>query len=99
MYLDSCLGNLHLESCNPVFHGYFGYRPCRSEANGVPFLVPVKDFSPLVKESLKRISDLTIREKVCLYPFVILIIVLGFYPNVVLNIFSPSLKIIIEGIE
>ena len=53
-------------------------------------------FGDLIKESIKRISDLSLREKFCLYPFVILIIFLGFYPLIVLNIFSPSLELLIE---
>ena len=56
-------------------------------------------FGELVKESLKRISDVSIREKLCLYPLAILVIVLGLYPNIALNMFSPSLKVLIEGLE
>ena len=56
-------------------------------------------FGDLIKESIKRISDLSLREKFCLYPFVILIIFLGFYPLIVLNIFSPSLGLLIESLE
>ena len=56
-------------------------------------------FGELVKESLKRISDVSIREKLCLYPLAILVIVLGLYPNIALNMFSPTLKVLIEGLE
>ena len=56
-------------------------------------------FGELVKESLKRISDISIREKLCLYPLAILVIVLGLYPNIALNMFSPTLKVLIEGLE
>ena len=56
-------------------------------------------FGELVKESLKRISDVSIREKLCLYPLVILVVTLGLYPNIALNMFSPSLNILIEGLE
>ena len=56
-------------------------------------------FGELVKESIKRIADLSIREKFCLYPFVFLVILLGVYPNLMLNIFSPTLKVLIEGLE
>ena len=35
-------------------------------------------FGELVKESIKRIADLSIREKFCLYPFVFLVILLEF---------------------
>ena len=56
-------------------------------------------FGELVKESLKRISDVSIREKLCLYPLAILVIVLGLYPNIALNMFSPNLKVLIEGLE
>ena len=56
-------------------------------------------FGDLIKESIKRISDLSLREKLCLYPFVILIIFLGFYPLIVLNMFSPSLELLIESLE
>ena len=63
------------------------------------FLYKRMIFGDLIKESIKRISDLSLREKFCLYPFVILIIFLGFYPLIVLNIFSPSLELLIESLE
>ena len=52
-------------------------------------------YGELVKESIKRISDLSMREKFCLYPLAIFVVFLGFYPNLVLDIFSPSLRILI----
>jgi NADH-quinone oxidoreductase subunit M len=42
-------------------------------------------FGALTKESLKGILDLNLREKIVLYPLIILIIVFGFYPAPILD--------------
>ncbi|MFC3705903.1 NADH-quinone oxidoreductase subunit M [Devosia honganensis] len=42
-------------------------------------------FGALTKESLKGILDLSLREKVVLYPLLVLIVVFGFYPAPILD--------------
>ncbi|MNY45425.1 NADH:ubiquinone oxidoreductase subunit M [compost metagenome] len=42
-------------------------------------------FGALTKESLKGILDLNLREKVILYPLIVLTIVFGFYPAPILD--------------
>ena len=42
-------------------------------------------FGALTKESLKGILDLNLREKVTLYPLIVMIIVFGFYPAPILD--------------
>jgi NADH-quinone oxidoreductase subunit M len=42
-------------------------------------------FGALTKESLKGILDLDLREKVILYPLIVLTIVFGFYPAPILD--------------
>src|SRR5690606_35418663 len=43
------------------------------------------NFGALTKESLKGILDLSLREKVVLYPLLVLIVVFGFYPAPMLD--------------
>jgi NADH-quinone oxidoreductase subunit M len=42
-------------------------------------------FGALTKDSLKGILDLSLREKVVLYPLIVLTVVFGFYPSPVLD--------------
>ena len=44
----------------------------------------------LIKENLKRINDLSLREKFCLYPLVLLIIIFGIYPKPILETYSVT---------
>ena len=44
----------------------------------------------LIKENLKRINDLSLREKFCLYPLVLLIIVFGIYPKPITETYSVT---------
>ena len=44
----------------------------------------------LIKENLKRINDLTVREKFCLYPLVLLIVVFGIYPKPILETYGVA---------
>ncbi len=44
----------------------------------------------LIKENLKRINDLSLREKFCLYPLVLLIVIFGIYPKPILEIYGPT---------
>ncbi len=45
----------------------------------------------LIKENLKRINDLTIREKFCLYPLVLLILVFGIYPKPLIETYGATI--------
>jgi NADH-quinone oxidoreductase subunit M len=42
-------------------------------------------FGALTKDSLKAILDLNLREKIILYPLIVLTIVFGFYPSPILD--------------
>jgi len=44
----------------------------------------------LIKENLKRIDDLSLREKFCLYPLVLLILISGIYPKPILETFGAT---------
>ncbi len=44
----------------------------------------------LIKENLKRIDDLSLREKFCLYPLVLLIIIFGIYPKPILETYGAT---------
>ena len=44
----------------------------------------------LIKENLKRIDDLSLREKFCLYPLVLLIITFGIYPKPILETYGAT---------
>ena len=45
----------------------------------------------LIKENLKRIDDLSLREKFCLYPLVLLIIIFGIYPKPILETYGATI--------
>ena len=45
----------------------------------------------LVKENLKRINDLNLREKFCLYPLVLLIIIFGIYPKPIIETYDVTI--------
>jgi NADH-quinone oxidoreductase subunit M len=49
-------------------------------------------FGALEKETLKSLLDLTTREKVLLYPLVVLTIFFGVYPAPVLDVIGPSVE-------
>ena len=44
----------------------------------------------LIKENLKRINDLSLREKFCLYPLVLLIVMFGIYPKPILETYGAT---------
>ena len=46
----------------------------------------------LVKENLKRIDDLSLREKFCLYPLVLLIILFGIYPKPIIETYAVTVS-------
>ena len=53
---------------------------------------------PLEKESMRRMLDLTGREKVILIPLVVLTILFGIFPNPVLNVTDASVNALISDI-
>ncbi len=54
-------------------------------------------FGDLIKESLKAITDMTAREKWIFAPLVVMTILLGVYPDLVLDITGPSVEALLEG--
>ncbi|WP_269929747.1 NADH-quinone oxidoreductase subunit M [Aminobacter sp. HY435] len=55
-------------------------------------------FGALTKESLKGLFDLSVREKVVLYPLVILVIFYGVYPTPVFDVTTASVKALINNV-
>ncbi len=55
-------------------------------------------FGDLIKENLKRINDLSVREKLCLYPLVALVIFFGVCPMPIIDIFSPAVQSLISSL-
>ena len=56
-------------------------------------------FTGVVAEENKVLSDLTVREVSLLAPLVILVLVIGLYPNVLLDKIAPSTEQILDRIE
>ena len=50
----------------------------------------VSEIDKIIKENLKRISDLSLREKFCLYPLVLLIVIFGIYPKPILETYGAT---------
>jgi NADH-quinone oxidoreductase subunit M len=55
-------------------------------------------FGDLIKESLKTITDMNMRERLMMAPLIILTIVLGIYPALVLDIIGPSVSALLENV-
>ena len=53
----------------------------------------------LIKENLKRINDLTLREKFCLYPLVLLIILFGIYPKPIIETYDVTIADFIQKLN
>ncbi len=53
----------------------------------------------LIKESLKTIVDMNLREKIIFTPLVIMTILLGVYPSLVLDIIGPTVNALVESYE
>jgi NADH-quinone oxidoreductase subunit M len=53
-------------------------------------------FGDLIKESLKSISDMTLRERAIFAPLVVMTILLGVYPSLVTDIIGPSVEALIQ---
>lgn len=56
-------------------------------------------FGVLLNEKLKNILDLDIREKIVLYPLIIIIIFIGIFPNIFLDPMRLSIELIISNYE
>jgi NADH-quinone oxidoreductase subunit M len=50
----------------------------------------------LIKENLKRIDDLSLREKFCLYPLVLLIILFGIYPKPIIETYGVAVSNLLQ---
>ncbi|MCC6006322.1 MAG: NADH-quinone oxidoreductase subunit M [Rhodobacteraceae bacterium] len=53
----------------------------------------------LIRESLKSISDMTLRERAIFAPLVAMTLILGVYPALVLDLISPSVGALVAGHE
>ena len=56
-------------------------------------------FGNLNNEKLKEILDLDLREKIILYPLIIIIIIIGIFPNIFLDPMRLSLELIISNYQ
>lgn len=56
-------------------------------------------FGPLIKESLKSITDMDSRERAIFAPFVVMTLLLGVYPSLVTDIIGPSVEALIVNYE
>ncbi|MFC3061153.1 NADH-quinone oxidoreductase subunit M [Paenirhodobacter populi] len=54
---------------------------------------------PLVKESLKGLKDLDLREKLMLIPLVVLIVALGVYPPFITDIVGPTVVRLVQNYD
>jgi NADH-quinone oxidoreductase subunit M len=53
----------------------------------------------LIKESLRTISDMTMRERAIFAPLVVMTLLLGVYPALVLDIIGPSVEALVANYE
>ncbi|GGA52860.1 NADH-quinone oxidoreductase subunit M [Nitratireductor aestuarii] len=56
-------------------------------------------FGALTKESLKVLTDLSVREKAILYPLVALVIFFGVYPNALIDVTTASVGSLIDHLS
>ncbi|TDL91097.1 NADH-quinone oxidoreductase subunit M [Meridianimarinicoccus aquatilis] len=56
-------------------------------------------FGDLIKESLKSISDMNIRERAIFAPLVVMTILLGVYPSLVIDITGPSVAALLSDYQ
>ena len=54
-------------------------------------------FGALEKESLKKMLDLSVRERVILYPLIVLVIFFGIYPTPVFNVTSGAVSTLVNS--
>jgi len=56
-------------------------------------------FGDMIKESLKGIADMDLREKLVIAPLVLFTLLLGIYPALVLDIIGPSVEALVNNFE
>tara|TARA_R110002096_G_scaffold120749_7_gene261623 strand:+ start:11151 stop:12692 length:1542 start_codon:yes stop_codon:yes gene_type:complete len=56
-------------------------------------------FGDLIKESLKAITDMGMREKMMMAPLVVMTLLLGFYPALILDLIGPSVSALLEQVH
>ena len=56
-------------------------------------------FGDLIKVSLKSINDLDRRERLLLTPLILATVILGVYPNFILDVIGPSVSTLVESLE
>jgi NADH-quinone oxidoreductase subunit M len=56
-------------------------------------------FGDLIKESLKTIKDMTVRERAIFAPLIVMTILLGVYPSLVTDIIGPSVEALIQSYD
>ena len=53
----------------------------------------------LIKESLRTITDMNLRERAIFTPLVFMTILLGIYPALILDVIGPSVGLLVENYE
>jgi NADH-quinone oxidoreductase subunit M len=53
-------------------------------------------FGDLIKESLRSITDMSLRERAIFAPLVVMTILLGVYPSLVTDIIGPSVEALVQ---
>ncbi len=53
----------------------------------------------LIKESLKSITDMTVRERAIFAPLVVMTILLGVYPALITDVIGPSVEALISNYD
>ncbi len=56
-------------------------------------------FGDLIKESLKSIADMSVRERAIFAPLIVMTILLGVYPSLVTDIIGPSVEALIQNYD
>lgn len=56
-------------------------------------------FGDMIKESLKSITDMDMREKLMMTPLIIMTLLLGIYPALVLDLIGPSVSALLEQVH
>jgi NADH-quinone oxidoreductase subunit M len=56
-------------------------------------------FGDLIKESLKTIADMSVREKAIFAPLVAMTLLLGVYPSLVTDVTGPSVAALISDYQ
>jgi NADH-quinone oxidoreductase subunit M len=56
-------------------------------------------FGDLIKESLKSITDMNMRERLIFAPLIAATLILGVYPSLITDIIGPSVSALVESVE